>query len=108
MKRCLLYLYFPLIPLFAALGQDLLVSDLSGTDLANHRPISATSLLSDGLTVSSGWDFGAGLSPVDAIDAALAFSVQSTEVPSTLADAIADAEYLTLTLTPTLFPLPDP
>ena len=100
MKRRLLYLFSLLLSLLAAQGQDLLVSDLSGTDLANNRPISTTSLLSSGLIVSSGWDFGAGLSPVNDSDNALAFSVQSSAEPSTLDDAIADEEYLTLTLSP--------
>jgi len=80
-------------------GQDLIESDFTGVDLANSLPVTATSHIAPGLS-SSGWNFGPGLTPFDGIDDRIAFLAPSDATPSTLAEAIAEDKYLTITLTP--------
>ncbi|MGJ8673670.1 InlB B-repeat-containing protein [Rubritalea sp.] len=80
-------------------AQNLVVFDFNGQDLANNGPITATLHIDDSIT-TTGWDFGAGLSPVDEQDNRLAFTQQASANLSTLADSIADGEYLSCTLTP--------
>ncbi|MGB0992256.1 MAG: InlB B-repeat-containing protein [Akkermansiaceae bacterium] len=76
------------------------MSDFSGADLANNLPVSGTSEISPQIT-SSGWQIGEGLTPVDDLDDRLGFIIASTAELSTLENAKADSEYLTITLTPT-------
>lgn len=94
-----LLLLFGLLSASSLRGQDLIESDFTGTDLANNLPVTATTQIAPGLA-SSGWDFWPGLTPFDGIDDRIAFLAPSDDTASTLAEAVAEDEYLTITLTP--------
>lgn len=94
-----LLLLFGLLSASSLRGQDLIESDFTGADLANNLPLTATTQIAPGLS-SSGWNLGAGLSPFDGIDDRIAFLAPSDSTPSSLAEAVAEDKYLTITLTP--------
>ncbi|HYI12522.1 MAG TPA: hypothetical protein VEK57_25950 [Thermoanaerobaculia bacterium] len=83
----------------------LVQSDFRGDDPALHRPWTLTFVLSPKVTWS-GWNIGAGLIP-RAGDDAFFFSISgpAAEPGSTLAQALAEQEYLTATITPASGPL---
>lgn len=81
----------------------LVQSDFRGTNPAQNRPWTQTFVLSPSVTWS-GWTIGGGIVPQNGNDAFF-FSVSSTDSASTLAQAIADQEYLTATVTPASGPI---
>lgn len=80
-------------------GQDLIVSDFSGPDPASNLPVDATTQLAPNLT-TTGWNLGPEISPFASVPDRLGFFVTAPGDPAltSLADAIAEEEYLTLSL----------
>ena len=81
------------------IGQDLIVSDFSGPDPASNLPVDATTQLAPNFT-TTGWDLGPEISAFATVPDRLAFFVTAPGDPAltSLADAIAEEEYLTLSL----------
>jgi len=95
--KTFLLLFLALLSAGSVWAQDLIESDFSGADLANNLPLTATTQIDPDL-ISSGWSLGPGADPFGDIDDQIAFRVQSDPTPSDLAEALADGEYLSLTL----------
>lgn len=87
-----------------AFSQDIIVCGFTGTEPASNTPWTQTTFLAPDLTFS-GWDLGPGANPTAGINDAMGFYVVTSTPDSTLADALADDEYLHFTLTPTGNPL---
>ena len=77
----------------------LIRSDFTGTDVANNLPMTATTELDSAISIS-GWALGPGIQPRSGVDHRLAFQFTATSTTSTLAEAIAENEYVTLTVIP--------
>ena len=95
--------------LFAGLavrgGADVLVCDFTGTAPGTHTPWTSHTLLAPGVAFS-GWTRGAGAFGQGEIHNAFGFYINAPGSPeSSLADAIAENEYIGFTLTPTTGPL---
>lgn len=84
---------------FISQAQDAIVCDFTGTEPSLHTPWKNTSYLAPGLDYS-GWDLGSGTHPQAGINDAFGFYVNANSPESTLAEAIADGEYLAFTLDP--------
>ena len=80
-------------------SQDVIVCDFTGTEPSLNTPWTGVSYLAPGLNYS-GWDLGPGAHPRAGINDAFGFYVNVGSPESTLAEAIADGEYLTVTLDP--------
>jgi len=80
-------------------GQNLIVSDFSGPDPASNLPVDSTTQLAPTLT-TTGWNLGGEISPFASVPDRLAFFVTAPGDPAltSLADAISEEEYLTLSL----------
>ncbi len=83
--------------LYPAAAQDVIVCDFAGTEPASNTPWTPTSFLAPNLNFS-GWDRGTGSYPAAGVDDAFGFYVNATATASTLDEAIAEDEYLGLTL----------
>lgn len=84
----------------AASAQDVLVCDFNGTSPGANAPWVATMFLSPGVTYS-GWSHGAGSFGRPEINNRFGFHVNAPgDTQSTLAEAIAQNEFIRFTLTP--------
>jgi hypothetical protein len=72
-------------------------SDFRGVDPALHTPWTPTYFLSPAVGAYSGWELGPGVQGHAGNDR-LVFSVNAPATPATLAQALADGEYLTVSL----------
>lgn len=81
---------------FAGSPTPLVTADFTGVAPALHTPWIAASAVAPGITYG-GWTRGSGAIGA-AIDDAFAFSVNATGVESTLADALAEGEYVACSL----------
>jgi hypothetical protein len=82
-------------------GADVLVCDFTGTAPGTHTPWTSHTLLAPGLAFS-GWTRGAGAFGQGAIHNAFGFYINAPgSSESSLADALAENEYIGFTLTPT-------
>lgn len=82
----------------------LIQSNFAGVSPALNRPFTPTFVL-DAAVTWSGWDVGAGPTPAAGDDAFVLSVDGPSAADSTLAEAIADHEYLTATITPASPPL---
>ncbi len=75
------------------------VFDFTGTDPASNLPWTNTTEIAPGLS-TSGWTLGPNIAPVAGTDDAIAFDVQADGTLSTLSNALARGDYLSMTLIP--------
>jgi len=100
MRRFVLSGFFCIVTASLTFGQDILISDFSGTSPAENTPWTQTATLAPGVTFS-GWMLGAGAQANSGDDDAFSFRIGGPASPeSTLAEAIAEDEYIGFTLTP--------
>ncbi|MFK5956504.1 MAG: hypothetical protein QM477_08685 [Planctomycetota bacterium] len=81
--------------------QDTLQVDFRGVDPSLNTPFDATTYLAPDL-LFSGIDFGLGAGANGGYSDCFVYHVSPSNGPSTLADAIAENEFLTFSLTPTV------
>ncbi len=76
------------------------IFDFSVGDGQDEAPLTATTVQSEYLEVTSGLDFGPGLSPRNAADAGNEFNVQGHQSGTSISSAITAEDYLTYTVDP--------
>jgi len=74
-------------------AQDVIVCDFTGTEPSSNTPWTKTSFLAPGVSFA-GWDLGAGTYPVSGANDVFGYYVSTTAEDSTLAQAIAEDEYI--------------
>ena len=80
--------------------QNTLEVDFQGLDPSLQTPWDATTALAPNLSFS-GIEFGEGADPNSGYEDCFVFHASPSDGPSTLADAIAEQEYISFGLTPT-------